>query len=45
MNIDTLLSTAASIRDEKARAANTANRVGTVVKTIPLCSKVEKFRS
>lgn len=29
MNIDTLLSTAASIRDEKARAANTATRVGT----------------
>lgn len=29
MNIDTLLSTAASIRDEKARAANTASRVGT----------------
>lgn len=28
MNIDTLLSTAASIRDEKARAANTASRVG-----------------
>lgn len=31
MNIDTLLSTAASIRDEKARAANTANRVGTLL--------------
>lgn len=31
MNIDTLLSTAASIRDEKARAANTATRVGTLL--------------
>lgn len=31
MNIDTLLSTAASIRDEKARAANTASRVGTLL--------------
>lgn len=31
MNIDTLSSTAASIRDEKARAANTATRVGTLL--------------
>ena len=31
MNIDTLLSTAASIRDEKARYANTATRVGTLL--------------
>lgn len=31
MNISPLLSTAASIRDEKARYANTANRVGTLL--------------
>lgn len=31
MNISTLLSTAASIRDEKARYANTATRVGTLL--------------
>lgn len=31
MNIPPLLSTAASIRDEKARYANTANRVGTLL--------------
>ena len=31
MNFDTLLSTAASIRDEKARYANTATRVGTLL--------------
>lgn len=31
MNIDTLRSTAASIRDEKARYANTATRVGTLL--------------
>lgn len=31
MNIDQLRSTAASIRDEKARYANTANRVGTLL--------------
>lgn len=31
MNISTLLTTAASIRDEKARYANTANRVGTLL--------------
>lgn len=31
MNIDTLRSTAASIRDEKVRYANTANRVGTLL--------------
>lgn len=30
-NFSTLLSTAASIRDEKARAANTASRVGTLL--------------
>lgn len=31
MNTDTLLNTAASIRDEKARHANTASRVGTLL--------------
>lgn len=31
MDFNTLLSTAASIRDEKARYANTANRVGTLL--------------
>lgn len=31
MNTDTLLNTAASIRDEKARYANTAKRVGTLL--------------